>query len=118
MKVTINLQLNLCLQRVTNDLEDGIQFTVHLLHQIEVETNERSMNRRDMESSHKNFNQDRILPCSMTSGSAGCSRPTLCIVLFYERINEELVYIVDQYIFLFNIIIVRYVCFSPFHHFT
>ena len=40
MKVTINLQLNLCLQRVTNDLEDGIQFTVHLLHQIEVEKNE------------------------------------------------------------------------------
>ena len=90
MKVTINLQLNLCLQRVTNDLEDGIHFTVHLLHQIKVEANERSTYRRDVESSPEDFNQERILPCSMTSGSAGCSRPTLCIVPFYERINEEL----------------------------
>ena len=32
----------------------------------------------------------RIISCSTTSISVGCSRPTLCIVLFYERINKEL----------------------------
>ena len=47
-------------------------------------------------------------------------------VLFYERNNEQLrcrlgcievIYSSDQYIFLFNIMSVRFVCFSSFHHF-
>ena len=90
MKLTINLQLNLCLRRVINDSEDGIHSTVHQLHQIEVETDEQAMYQRDVESLHEDFNQERTLPCSMMYGCAGCSRPTLCIVLLYEHINEEL----------------------------
>ena len=63
-----------------------------------------------MEQSHGDSNHDRILRCSTTSVSVGCSRPTLCIVLLRERNNEELrcrlhcigiIYSLDKYPFVF-----------------
>ena len=60
MKATINSQLNLCLERVTNNSEDEIPSTVHLLQQIEEEMKGKSMCRSDVGSLHEDSKLERI----------------------------------------------------------